>query len=182
MSKQNKKWIIRIASFALAGACLCGGAALAAGGDKQDPLVTLSYLTKTAIPEIMEQVEDHADKKQEELLGQFNGVVERYKEEMRQESENTVDSSAFVVVTLSSGQKLELGVGCEVMLRVGAASVTSDSSPALVDTTTGASIGNGAALETNHLYMSTIEGRYLTASSEVVKVLARGSYTVVENT
>ena len=43
--KQNKKWSMRIASFCLAGACLCGGAVLAAGGDESDPLVTLSYLT-----------------------------------------------------------------------------------------------------------------------------------------
>ena len=50
--KQNKKWSMRIASFCLAGACLCGGAVLAAGGDESDPLVTLSYLTQTVTTRI----------------------------------------------------------------------------------------------------------------------------------
>ena len=58
--KQNKKWSMRIASFCLAGACLCGGAVLAAGGDESDPLVTLSYLTQTVTPNILKQVDEQA--------------------------------------------------------------------------------------------------------------------------
>ena len=37
---------------------------------------------------------------------------------------------------------------------------------------------DGGALKTNHLYMATIEDRWVTAESGTVKVLARGGYSV----
>lgn len=77
--KQNKKWSMRIASFCLAGACLCGGAVLAAGGDESDPLVTLSYLTQTVTPNILKQVDEQAAKRQSELLAQLNTAIADYK-------------------------------------------------------------------------------------------------------
>ena len=178
MKKQSKKWGIRGAAIALAGACLFGGVALAAGG-QDDPLITLSYLTKTATPEILEQVEEKADERQEELLKQFNVAIETYKEERAQESENMTGSASYVVVTLSKGQILSLGVGCEMMLRVGSATVSSGSSPALVDITSGGSLNNGDGLVTNHLYMATIADRYLTATADTVKIMVRGQYSVM---
>ena len=42
----------RIVPAALALALLCTGAALAANGDKSDPLVTLSFLALPVIPDI----------------------------------------------------------------------------------------------------------------------------------
>ena len=77
--KQNKKWSMRIASFCLAGACLCGGAVLAAGGDESDPLVTLSYLTQTVTPNILKPVDEQAAKRQSELLAQLNTAIADYK-------------------------------------------------------------------------------------------------------
>ena len=178
MNMRNKKWRIRGAAIALAGACLFGGVALAAG-DQSDPLITLSYLTKTAMPEILEQVEENAEKRQGELLEQFNQAIEEYKEERSQESTTMTGSATYSVVSLSKGQILSLGVGCEEMLRVGSASVSSGSSPALIDVTTGGSVNNGAALETNHLYMATIADRYLTANADTVKLLVRGAYNIM---
>ena len=55
MKEKNKKWKMRVLSLGLAMACLCGGAL--AAGDEDDPLISLSYLTKTVIPEILEQVD-----------------------------------------------------------------------------------------------------------------------------
>ena len=65
-----------------------------------------------------------------------------------------------------------------MLLRVGSASVRADSSPALIDLSDGGTADSGAALEKNHLYMSTIEGRTLTADAGTVKLLVRGGYTV----
>lgn len=178
MKKQSKKWRIRGAAMALAGACLFGGAALAAGGE-EDPLITLSYLTKTATPEILEQVEEQADERQEELLKRFNVAIEAYKEERAQESENMTGSASYTVVTLAKGQVLSLGVGCEVMLRVGSATVSSGTSPALIDITSGGSLNNGGGLVTNHLYMATIADRSLTATADTVKILIRGQYSIL---
>ena len=50
--------------------------------------------------------------------------------------------------------------------------------PALIDLTSGGTVDSGASLTKNHLYMSTIEGRTLTASANTVKLLVRGGYAV----
>ena len=178
MKKQNQKWPIRIASVALAGICLCG-AALAAG-DQNDPLITLSYLTRTATPEILELVEEQAAEHQTELLEKFNAAIDGYKgflQEAEKETESQ-HSATYTVVTLAKGQKLNLGVGCEVMLRVGSATVSAATSPALIDVSSGGSLNHGGALETNHLYMATIADRSITAAADTVKVLVRGEYTI----
>ena len=176
--KQNKKWSMRIASFCLAGACLCGGAVLAAGGDESDPLVTLSYLTQTVTPNILKQVDEQAAKRQSELLAQLNTAIADYKMAVEGGGASGGTSASYSVVTLTSGQTLALGVGCEVMLRVGTASCVSPSSPGLIDETTAGTLNNAGALVTNHLYMMTIEGRGVKAGSATTKLLVRGSYTV----
>jgi len=176
MKNRNKKWGVRLASLGLAAACLCGGAVLAAG-DEDDPLITLSYLNQTVTPEILEQVEERADERQEELEDQFQQAIEDYQKQLDQQQDQS-GSETYVVVTLSRDQKLNLGVGCEVMLRVGSATVSSNTEPALIDVSGGGSLGNGGSLTTNHLYMATIADRYLTATADTVKVLVRGIYTV----
>ena len=57
----------RIVPSALALALLCTGAALAANGDKSDPLVTLSYLEQTALPGVVSQVETKAAQRQTDM-------------------------------------------------------------------------------------------------------------------
>ena len=79
---------------------------------------------------------------------------------------------------MSDGQVMRLEVGCEVLLRVGGVTVQADSSPALIDLSSGGTVNSGAALTRNHLYLSTIEGRTLTASG-TVKILVRGGYSIL---
>lgn len=172
MKKWNKKWTIRGAAFVLAGACLCGGVALAAGGDQSDPLITLSYLTQTVTPDILARVEEKTQARQEELLTQFSTIVSG------QPASGSGNSASYTVVTLSSGQKLNLGVGCEVMLRVGSATVSAATAPALIDSTTGGTLNNGGSLTANHLYMATIADRSITATAGTVKLLVRGEYAI----
>ena len=64
------------------------------------------------------------------------------------------------------------------MLRVGTAVCGSTDSVGLIDTTGGTNLPSGAALAVNHLYMVTISTRSVTATSDTVKVLVRGPYTV----
>ena len=54
MRKLDKRWTIRLGSLALTAALLGTSAALASGGGQTDPLVTLSYLNQTAIPQIVQ--------------------------------------------------------------------------------------------------------------------------------
>ena len=171
MKKRSWKQI-KLAALTLTVFWLCAGAALAAGGGSQsDPLVTLSYLTQTVQPDILRQVEERANTRQADLMTQFEHRLDQLQG-------GTGGSAAYTLVTLSSGDRLELEVGCELMLRVGSAAVNSATEPALIDMTTGGTLANGGSLVQNHLYMATIPDRTLTASAGTVKLLVRGGYSI----
>ncbi len=154
---KNKK-LITILSIVLAVVIIAGVSAYAATsfGTSSDPLITLSYLEKTLTPQLLEQFGDEL-----ETALAANG-----------------STSTYSVVTLSNGQKLIGEVGCEIMLRIGSASVSASDSPGLVDTTNAASLNDGSALTANHLYMVTIAGNGIKATASTVKVIVRGSYTI----
>ena len=171
MRKRSWKQI-KLAALTLTVFWLCAGAALAAGGGSQsDPLVTLSYLTQTVQPDILRQVEERANTRQADLMTQFEHRLDQLQG-------GTGGSATYTLVTLSSGDRLELEVGCELMLRVGSAAVNSATEPALIDMTTGGTLANGGSLVQNHLYMATIPDRTLTASAGTVKLLVRGGYSI----
>jgi hypothetical protein len=114
-------------------------------------------------------------------LGPFAQQIEDYQAEAEElaQSGGSTGSDSYVLVTLTAGQTMQLEVGCELMLRVGTATVNAGTSPALIDIATGGSIDNGASLVKNHLYMATIPDRTLTPTAETVKLLVRGGYSVV---
>lgn len=158
---KKDRWLLRSVVLLTLSAVLMTTVSLAAeAGSSGDPLVTLSYLNDTFFNTVMQRV----DQKIAERTGQA--------------VPSGSSSASFVVVTLNEGQTLTGGIGCEVMLRVGSAVCVSPSDPGLIDETTAATLANGGALVQNHLYMMTIEGRGVRASSATAKVLARGSYTV----
>ena len=169
----------RFLPAALALALLCTGAALAANGDKSDPLVTLSYLEQTALPSVVSQVETKAAQRQTELAKNLSDQIAAYQQQTGSTGGNSGSAAGYTLITLTSGQTLSLDVGCEVLLRVGTATVrTNDSSAALVDMSAGNTVNNGTSLTKNHLYMSTIAGRTLTPTSGTVKLLIRGGHKI----
>ncbi len=146
---------------------LCIAAALAVGtgavayarstyGTEDDPLITLSYLQERFKPQIMDEVE--------ELLG--SGTA------------GSSPQGSFAVVTLSRGQTLTGQAGCQVMLRIGSSQAAGSDYPALIDTSTGGELADGGAMVKNHLYMVTISGNGLMASSDGTKVLVSGEYSI----
>jgi len=157
------------------------GAAVATGGGKKDPLVTLSYLEDTVIPEILSKLKTDTKTLNKELKADLADQIDEYESDMEQllKSGSAAGSDTYVLVTLSAGQTMALDVGCELMLRVGTATVNAATAPALIDVTTGGSINSGASLEKNHLYMATIADRTLTPTADTVKLLVRGGYSVV---
>ena len=176
--KKSKK--LTVLATALALSALCAGAALATAGSESDPLVTLSYLKDTFLPTVVDQVDTQAKEYRGELEDTFSAQIKDYKAEM----EGLLDTGAtgeatYVLVTLTEGQTMALDVGCELMLRVGSATVTCGSNPALIDISTGGTLNKGTSLEKNHLYMATIPDRVLTPAAATVKVLVRGGYTVI---
>jgi hypothetical protein len=65
------------------------------------------------------------------------------------------------------------------MLRVGTANAyVGNSAPALVNYTSGGTLGNGAGLTANHMYLVTIEGNGVTATAPTVRVVVRGEYKI----
>lgn len=170
----------RTALSALLALALLTTAAVAAGGSKSDPLVSLSYLEDTVLEDILDQVTKNTKKVRNDLEEDFTEQIEEYQaqaEELAQSGSST-GSDSYVLVTLTVGQTMSLDVGCELMLRVGTATVNAGTSPALIDIATGGSIDNGASLVKNHLYMATIPDRTLTPTADTVKLLVRGGYTV----
>ena len=174
----NKKRRLIVLVSALSLALVCVGAAWAAGGDESDPLVTVSYLEQSAIPDVVAQVEEKAATRQEELTKELESLIAQYRQDVEGLGGTGTGSASFTLVTLSSGQTMYLNVGCEVLLRIGSVTVTAPDSPALVDMSTGGTLSSGSALQTNHLYMATIADRTLTPTTGTVKLLVRGSYSV----
>ena len=138
----------------------------AVAGGSDDPLVTLSYLNDTFLGEILNKVDEKIAARNSQIVQQLGGTT------------GGSTSSTFTVVTLTSGQVLTGEIGCEVMLRVGAAACVASSSPGLIDETTAGTLNNGGALAQNHLYMMTIEGRGVKATAATTKLLVRGSYSI----
>ena len=177
MKKMDKRWTIRLGAMALSAVLLGTVGALATGGDQSDPLITLSYLNQTAIPQIVKHVEEKTAARQKELEQNFTNQIKQYKQQGGQTTNPSGGSAAYTLVSMTSGQVMPLGVGCEILPRIGTITVKANTTPALIDLSTGGTVNSGAALTKNHLYMATIADRTLTASGDV-KLLVRGSYSV----
>lgn len=178
--KQRKNKTAAVAALCLAAVCLMGGVAAAANpGSQTDPLVSLSYLTETVTPSLMQQVDATVAANEKALVDKLNTAIDSYTRQMNAAlaQGGGGSGSTYSVVSLSNGQTMRLEIGCEVMLRVGTATCVTPSSPGLIDTTAGSLLNNGGALVKNHLYMATIEGRSIRATA-AVKVLVRGAYTI----
>ena len=150
----------------------------AAAGTQTDPLVTLSYLNDVNTPAILKEVDARLDTREQALVDKLNASIAQYEKDMEEQlaaaGGGTASSSAvFAVVTV----KLLGGVGCEFLLRSGSAVCVAASAPGLIDSTDGATLASGGAIQPNHLYLSTAEGRGLQAGSDAT-VLVRGSYQI----
>ena len=186
--KKQKHALTRLVTLLLASLTILTITVAATGtaGTSSDPLVTLSYLNEKFLPELLAQAEEkiaaHKETASQELSAQVNADIARLEEkygtpvEDEGASADTVDS--FVVVTMTNGQVLYGDIGCEVMLRVGSATVVSPSSPGLIDTTSATTLDHGKALTKNHLYMLTISDRGVKATAATTKLLVRGTYEV----
>lgn len=153
-------------------------------GSQNDPLVTLSYLNETFFGQIMASVDEKLTVRNETLTGEMEEKIDQTKRDILTElgssygDETGGTAVSFTTVTLTAGQTLYGGAGCEILLRSGSASCVSEnkSVPGLVDTTDSVTINHGSALVVNHLYMMT-DQRGVLAVSDIV-VLVRGEYII----
>ena len=106
-----KKWQIVILVIAVAVLAAGIGAYAATNyGTQSDPLVAMSYLEDVLGPKMETELDKQIDEAANSLKSQYGAT-----------------SSAFSVVTLSSGQTLKGGDGCEIVLRSGSAACISSS-------------------------------------------------------
>lgn len=187
---KQKGWPVRLISGGLVTLALIG-VAVAAGqqGSQSDPLITLSYLNEQVTPSILAQVDSKLTARQTELEQKLAAVADDYVAEVESKlgtsgstgtgsgGQAGTGSAVYQVVTLNAGQTLTGGAACEFLLRSGTATCVSDTSPGLVDMTDGTTLASGQALKANHLYLATIEGRGVKASTAVT-IMVRGSYTI----
>lgn len=181
---KQKNPLRRLAAMLLLSGALVLSVA-ATQGTQADPLVTLGYLTEKFLPQVTQQIEAKAVQRDKDLEVRVQAMVNAYSAEMEKKFTKALGGSGgtqtavpgFVEVSLSAGQKLSLSAGGELLFRSGTATCLAPSSPGLVDTTAGTILEGGGALVINHLYLSTANGRGLTAGDGVI-ALVRGTYTV----
>ena len=187
MTMKKTSAFTRLFTLALAAlAVLTASAMAAAVGSPDDPLVTLSYLNEKFLPQVMESVDKKIAARNETVSKELSAQVKsdaaafekKYGSAVSGEGASSGAADSFTVVTLSKGQTLYGDIGCEVMLRVGGAQCVANSSPGLVNETSGTVIVGGNALEKNNLYMMTVTERGVTATAEGTKLLVRGTYSV----
>ncbi len=151
---------IRLTALILAGVMTVGAvAALAAQGDKDDPLVTLSYLTQVVDPKLNEAVDAAVKKNAEELARQLDIAVTSY--ENRVDEKLAAGSASFSARSLASGDKLTLPAGRELLFLSGSATALGS----LTDTTAGAAVAAGESLVAGHLYVTAEAGAGMQAGA-----------------
>lgn len=156
-----KKWQVVLLLIVVAAVAAGAGAYAATNyGTQSDPLVTVSYLTDTLEPSM-----------QSTFDGQLAAAMEQLEAAFEADLANA--TGTFEVVSLTSGQTLSGGAGCEILFRSGSGTAAGS----LLDVSSGTSVSSGAALTANHLYMASASGDGVKAGGAVT-LLVRGVYSI----
>ena len=92
---------------------------------------------------------------------------------------NTVKTEmSFSVVSLKAGQQIVGDAGCEMILRMGKATIFSTEKGGISDVTIGGDHPHGSEMPANHLLIIPVgDGRGITAETDVL-VMVKGKYAV----
>ena len=131
--------------------------AIAAPGTDDDPLVSLSYITDTLIPEIHAYVDAKVSK---------GG------------NSSATEAGNFKVVDVKKGQMIKCGDGCEMILRMGTGTIVASDKGGISDVTTGTDLGQDEAMPANHMLIAPLgDGRGIKMTTDG-KVMIKGTYTL----
>lgn len=87
-------------------------------------------------------------------------------------------TASFSVVNVPSGKTLIGDAGCELILRMGTASVVATEKGGLCDTTIGGDWPNGSTVLANHnLIVPVSDGRGIKADTDII-LMVKGSYSI----
>lgn len=143
-----KKTISIIAAVAALAITAGSLTVLATQGDKDDPLVTLSYLQKVVTPQLEKLVDEAVQKNSEELSKQLDIAITSY--ENRVDEKLAQAGAVFQSKELRSGESFTTDAGREILLVSGSATAVGS----LVDTTAGGTVSDGGRLTVGHLYVT----------------------------
>ncbi|MBQ3109793.1 MAG: hypothetical protein IJC69_01445 [Clostridia bacterium] len=86
--------------------------------------------------------------------------------------------SSYTVVNLSANQMLIGDAGCEIILRMGTATVIATEKGGLCDITLGGDWPHGSAVPANHnLIVPLSDGRGIKADTDII-IMVKGTYTL----
>ena len=127
------------------------GSVLAAGGDADDPLISLSFLNKTFTASVDKSAEEALDQSDRALA---DGAMEQWQTILAgaQAAAGTDYTAIFKESRLKRNDILSGPTGLQVVLLAGGMQVEF-STGAVVDATTGSEVASGAALTANHRYL-----------------------------
>ncbi len=166
----------------LACAVLGGLAALASGGSSGDPLISLSYLTDTFLPQLLGKAEAQADAGTKPDYDAAQGRLDA--EAARLEAgaglyDGWSQSDAFVPLTCRRGDVLRLSPGSGLLFLAGSASSAADGGE-VIDVTAGSAAAGFGALSPNHRYLSGENAvTAVTVLSDAVSMAPQGYYDLV---
>ena len=168
----------KITALVLAAMAAFGVTAAAAYDSSEDPLVSLSYLTKIFKTELLEELNDTIES---EIARRMDNLDLSQYQPSYEEPAPAI-SSTYEVIELSWGDSLYAAGACDIMLRAGSAyCIAPDASQGIADYTSGTEIYNYQYLTKNHMCLIPRgDGRGIMADSESVFVMVRGEYTIVE--
>lgn len=170
-----------IKGAAIAGAVVAafGITAAATYDSSEDPLITLSYLTKIFKTELLEELNNAID---DEIARRMDNLDISDYTSSGNTSASSSSSSSYEVVELGYGDALYAASACDIMLRSGSAyCLAPDASQGISDYTAGVEIYNYQYLTKNHMCLIPRgDGRGIFADSDSVFVMVRGEYTIVE--
>ncbi len=133
--------------------------AFATPGTNDDPLVSLSYITDTLIPEIHKYVDEKIAN-------------------ITSSGSSSDASDTFNVVDVKQGQIVKAGKGCEMILRMGSGTIIASQSGGLSDVTQGYDLANGENMPANHLLICPLEdGRGIKVTKDG-KIMIKGKYSI----
>ena len=169
---------LTVPAIVIAAAAAFGVTTAAAYDSSEDPLVSLSYLTKIFKTELLEELNETIEA---EIAYRMQNLDVSQYQPPKEEPVQTV-SSTYEVVELGWGDALYAASACDIMLRAGNAyCIAPDPSQGISDYTSGTEIYNYEYLTKNHMCLIPRgDGRGIMADSASVFVMVKGEYTVVE--
>ncbi len=155
--------LMRPAAMLCALALTVGGvtALAATQGSQEDPLLTLSYLESVLRPQLDQEVDAAVAANEKALTEKLAAAGKEY-ETAVQTALAAAPGAAFQAKDLAAGESFTPGAGREVLVVSG--SLTALGS--LTDTTAGAAVSDGQALEAGHLYVTGADGAGCKAAAQ----------------